>query len=172
MLEGEVVVVGGGPAGALAAWACAKKGAKTILLERAPNAQAACAGLISPETACALAVPKNLILREILGVRVFSPKGEVYEIRGEKPTGMVLDRTGLNRWLRGQAEEAGVVILPSEARAIRGKAWSRKKGKWDLLSFWARMEPKVLWQKLWGVPHPRKSSWGFKRKYAPSLGTL
>lgn len=127
MIEGEVVVVGGGPAGALAAWASAKRGAKTVLLERAPNARAACAGLVSPETAKALSIPANLVLREISALRVFSPKGKTYEIRGEKPKGVVLDRTGLNRWLRSRAEEAGTLILSYEACALRGKILITKK---------------------------------------------
>ncbi len=127
MIEGDVAVVGGGPAGALAAWASAKRGAKTLLLERAPNARAACAGLVSPETAEALSVPKNLVLREIFALRVFSPKGKVYEIRGEKPKGLVLDRTGLNRWLRSQAEKAGAEILRTEALAVCGKTLVTKK---------------------------------------------
>ena len=170
MLEGEVVVVGGGPAGALAAWASAKKGVKTILLDRAPNARAACTGLVSPETACALAVSKNLILREILGVRVFSPKGEVYEIRGEKPKGMVLDRTGLNRWLRGQAEEAGAAILPSEARAIRGKTLVTKKGEVGFAVLLGADGAQSFVAKALGLPQPEEILVGVQAEIRAELG--
>lgn len=118
----EVVVVGGGPAGALAAKAAAEKGAKTLVLERSPTASARCAGLVSPQTAERLSVPKNLILREIFALRIIRPSGKVYELRAKKPKGLVMDRTGLNHWLRQTAQESGADIWSVAAKGIEDGA--------------------------------------------------
>ena len=170
MIEGEVVVVGAGPAGALAAWASAKRGAKTILLERAPNVRAACAGLVSPETAEALSVPQNLILREIFAVRIFSPKGKIYEIRAEKPKGLVLDRTGLNRWLRSRAEDAGVEILSTEALAILGKTVVTKKEKAEFGVLVGADGARSLVAKALGLPLPNEILVGLQAEIRAELG--
>ena len=170
MTEGDVAVVGGGPAGALAAWASAKRGAKTVLLERAPHAKAACAGLVSPETAEALAVPQNLILREIVAVRIFSPKGKIYEIRAEKPKGLVLDRTGLNRWLRGQAEKAGAEVLPAEALAIRGKTLVTKKEEVEFGVLIGADGARSFVAKALGLPSPGEILVGIQAETRAELG--
>ncbi|MGQ9699797.1 MAG: geranylgeranyl reductase family protein [Candidatus Bipolaricaulaceae bacterium] len=116
----EVVVVGGGPAGALAAAAAAQAGAQTLLLERASRRIPVCAGLVSSGTAERLRVPPNLVLREIRGVRLFSPQGRRVELRAEEVKALVLDRPRLDVWLRAQAQEAGADLWPVEAKGIEG----------------------------------------------------
>ncbi|MEN3010490.1 MAG: NAD(P)/FAD-dependent oxidoreductase [Candidatus Bipolaricaulaceae bacterium] len=118
MPEFDVVVVGGGPAGALAARAAAQAGAKTLLLERAPRREARCAGLVSLATAERLAVPPDLVLREICGLRVFGPDGPVLALRAAHPKAVVLDRTSLDRWLLTQAQEQGVHLAAAPAKAV------------------------------------------------------
>jgi len=124
----EVVVVGGGPAGALAGCAAAAAGAKTLVLERAPNRIRCCAGLVSPQTASRLKIPPQLVLREIRAVRVFSPEGRVAELRSDKPKGLVLDRPELDKWLRENAQEKGAEFWVAEARGLTDKAVSTTKG--------------------------------------------
>ncbi|MFN3346751.1 MAG: geranylgeranyl reductase family protein [Candidatus Bipolaricaulaceae bacterium] len=118
MLRFDVVVVGAGPAGSLAARAAAQAGAEVLLLERAPRREARCAGLVSLSTQERLAVPENLVLRRILGVKVFGPDGLVLELRAENPKAVVLDRTGLDRWLRKEAEGRGVHVWPCAAQEV------------------------------------------------------
>ncbi|MCS7240065.1 MAG: NAD(P)/FAD-dependent oxidoreductase [Candidatus Bipolaricaulota bacterium] len=115
----QVVVVGGGPAGAIAARASAEAKAKTLLLEPAPKKAVCCAGLVSLATAERLGVPKSLFLREIRAVKVFFPGGNCVELRAEEAKAVVLDRDGLNQWLRNQAQEKGVELWPAAARAWR-----------------------------------------------------
>ncbi|MBC7221466.1 geranylgeranyl reductase family protein [Candidatus Bipolaricaulota bacterium] len=123
----EVVVVGGGPAGALAARSAAEEGAKTLLLERAPKRRPCCAGLVSPATAERLGIPGHLILREIRAVRVFSPQGQMVELRAKEVKGLVLDRAGLDCWLREKAEEKGVEFWPLAATGLdREKVFTPK----------------------------------------------
>jgi len=114
----DVAVVGAGPAGSLAACAAAKAGARVLLLERAPLREARCAGLVSLTTKDRLSVPPNLVLREIRGVRVFGPDGPVLELRAENPKAVVLDRTGLDRWLRQKAQEQGAEFWPVPLMAV------------------------------------------------------
>ncbi|RLE31382.1 NAD(P)/FAD-dependent oxidoreductase, partial [Candidatus Acetothermia bacterium] len=90
-LRYDVVVVGGGPAGALTAAAAAERGAKVLLLERSPRAPARCTGLIGPRAVDLLRVPESLILREIRGVRVHSPGGRTLELSSPEVKGYVID---------------------------------------------------------------------------------
>ena len=92
----DVVVVGGGPAGALTAAHAARAGARVLLLERTRRAPARCTGLVSPRAIELLQVPKSLILQEIRGVRVHSPEGRTLELSAQKPKGYVIDRAALD----------------------------------------------------------------------------
>lgn len=106
----EVVVVGGGPAGALTATHAARAGAKVLLLERTRRAPARCTGLVSPRAIDLLQVPKSLIMREVRGVRVHSPGGRTLELSAQKPKAYVIDRASLDELLLARAQEAGVKV--------------------------------------------------------------
>ncbi len=124
----EVVVVGGGPAGALAARAAAQAGAKTLLLERAPKRVPCCAGLVSLATTQRLHIPPEFVLREIRGVRVVSPSGKQVELRAKEAKAVVLDRKQLDAWLRFQAQEKGAEIWFTEARGLNGGELRTRRG--------------------------------------------
>lgn len=104
----DVVVVGGGPAGSVAARAAAQAGARVLLLERSPLRPPRCTGLVGPRTVILLGLPDALVLREVRALRVYAPGGASVQFRSPEPRGLVLDRAGLDRWLLGQAQEAGV----------------------------------------------------------------
>lgn len=106
----DVVVVGGGPAGALTATAAARRGARVLLLERARRAPARCAGLISPRALALLRVPEDLVLAEISRARVHSPGGRTLEFSASQVKGYVIDRAALDELLLSRAAEAGVVV--------------------------------------------------------------
>ena len=106
----QVVVVGGGPAGALAAATAARAGAKVLLLERTTRAPARCTGLISPQAVELLSIPPSLIREKIRAARVHSPGGRVLEFSSPETKAYVIDRAGLDRLLLARAGEAGVEV--------------------------------------------------------------
>lgn len=102
-------MVGGGPAGALAAAAAAEH-ARTVLVERAPNRPARCAGLIGVRGKELLDVPQEHILAEIRKLSIRGPEGVELEISSSFPKGFVVDRAALDRLLVERARRAGVEV--------------------------------------------------------------
>lgn len=168
----EVVVVGGGPAGALAAAAAAQAGAKTLLLERAPKRIPCCAGLVSWNTAQRLRVPPSLVLREIRGVRVVSPQGKAVELRAAEAKAVVLDRRGLDSWLRTQAQEAGAEVWLKAARGLRGEEvlTTRDRGQFEVLVGADGTRSGVA--KWAGLPWPRKILVALQAEVQEELGDV
>ena len=116
-----MVVVGGGPAGAIAAHAAAQAGARVLVVERSPHRPPRCTGIVGPQTLSLLAPPPRLVLRELRAVRVVAPGGGEVVYRAPGPKGYVLDRSELDRWLLERAATAGAVILgPATAVGMDG----------------------------------------------------
>ncbi len=166
----EVVVVGGGPAGALTASAAAEEGAKTLLLERSPKRKPCCAGLVSPATAERLGVPWDLVLREIRAVHVVSPQGRVAELRAKGVKGVVLDRAGLDRWLREKAQEKGAEFWPSTAKGLDGEKLATARGavNFDVLVGADGAYSTVA--RAFGLPRPREILIAMQAEIRTELG--
>ena len=73
----DVVVVGGGPVGAVAARHAAEVGARVLLIEQGEctGEPARCTGLVSPPTLDLLGVSTASLLREIRGGILHAPGG-------------------------------------------------------------------------------------------------
>lgn len=113
--------MGGGPAGAVAARAAARVGARVLVVERSPRRPPRCTGLVGPTTLDVLAPPPRLVVRELRAVRVVAPGGAAVELRAPDGRGYVLDRRGLDRWLLERAAEGGVEVWsPATAVGITG----------------------------------------------------
>lgn len=102
----DVVVVGGGPAGATAAHDLAKRGRSVLLLDRAWRVKP-CGGAVPPQLLKDFDVPESLLVARINEARMISPKGRNVDIPvGDGFVGMV-DRDVFDEWLRARAVSAG-----------------------------------------------------------------
>lgn len=103
----DVVVVGGGPAGATAAHDLARRGRSVLLLDRAGRIKP-CGGAVPPTLIREYEIPDHLIVARVSGARIFSPKSNCVEmpIQSEGYVGMV-DRDVFDEWLRERARLAG-----------------------------------------------------------------
>jgi geranylgeranyl reductase family protein len=127
-LDAEVIVVGGGPAGAATAWALAQEGVDTIVLDRArfPRDKV-CAEYLSPQASRILADMR--VLEEIersnpahlAGMSVRAPNGEVaagefaanHGFRGFRDKGLAIRRTILDEIVLRGARNAGARVEES-----------------------------------------------------------
>lgn len=128
----DVVVVGGGPAGAVAARHATVVGARVLLIEQGDGSgePARCTGLVSPRTLDLLGASTTSVLREIRGGTLHAPGGRTLNIRAETVKAVVLDRGRLNRELIELAASAGAEVR-THTRAVAattGRVWTKHQG--------------------------------------------
>ena len=136
----DVIVIGGGPIGSVAAREAAKAGSRTLLVERRSKIEGpiACTGLVSPHTLSVLGVSSKSVLRKIRAVVGHAPDGSRLSLRSDEVKGLVIDRASLEGELIAEAASSGVEVLlgttgkvgKSGAVALisdRGKDWAEAK---------------------------------------------
>ncbi|MFM9852920.1 MAG: geranylgeranyl diphosphate reductase [Sphingomonadaceae bacterium] len=135
----DVVVIGGGPAGATAARDLAAIGRSVLLLDRAGRIKP-CGGAIPPRLIRDFEIPDALLVARATSARMVSPASRRVDMPvGDGFVGMV-DRSTFDEWLRARAAQAGAVRRTGRFEAIerdaaggatvcysagRGKAMSR-----------------------------------------------
>ncbi len=126
MRDAEVLVVGGGPAGAASAWYLARAGVDVLLVDRArfPRSKP-CAEYLSPQASRileemgALGAIESAGAAQLVGMRVRAPGGRVihgefaasHGFRGFRDRGLALPRMELDAILLARAQGAGVRVL-------------------------------------------------------------
>lgn len=119
-METDVVIVGGGPAGASAAYFLCNRGFKVILVERLGNESfdryhSICGAGVSHIAVKDLNLREEEILNRVDTLRIRWPGGTQCNL---KVRGYILDRPKLFMRLRKEAEERGLVIIKSSVVGV------------------------------------------------------
>ena len=104
----DVVVVGGGPAGATAAHDLASQGRSVLLLDRAGRIKP-CGGAIPPRLIKDFAIPDEMLVAKARSARMISPKDNRVDIPIDNGFVGMVDRDHFDEWLRERAAASGAV---------------------------------------------------------------
>ncbi len=102
----DVVVVGGGPAGATAASELARAGRSVLLLDRAGRIKP-CGGAVPPRLIRDFRIPNHLITARITRARMIAPSGRSVDMPIEGGYVGMVDRCDFDEWLRVRAARDG-----------------------------------------------------------------
>ncbi len=104
----DVVVVGGGPAGATAAHELASQGRTVLLLDRAGRVKP-CGGAIPPRLIRDFGIPDHLLVARATSARMVSPRHHRVDIPIDNGFVGLVNREDFDEWLRVRAAEAGAL---------------------------------------------------------------
>ncbi|MGF1446136.1 MAG: geranylgeranyl diphosphate reductase [Pikeienuella sp.] len=115
--EFDVIVVGGGPAGATAAEELASTGHSVMLLDRAGRIKP-CGGAVPPRLIRDFRIPDSQLVAKIRKARMISPKGKHVDIPIENGYVGMVDRENFDEFLRLRAAEAGAERVTGTFEAV------------------------------------------------------
>ena len=114
----DVVIVGAGPAGLLAATHLATRGRDVVVLEEHPDIgiPAHCTGLLGIDAFAELDLPRETILATARAARFVAPDGSSVTVETDRVNAAIVDRAKFDQGLASRCRAAGVE-LRSAARA-------------------------------------------------------
>jgi geranylgeranyl diphosphate/geranylgeranyl-bacteriochlorophyllide a reductase len=104
----DVVVVGGGPAGATAAHDLACKGHSVLLLDKAGRIKP-CGGAIPPRLMRDFDIPEHQLVAHATSARMIAPSNKIVDMPIEGGYVGLVDRETFDEWLRERARLSGAV---------------------------------------------------------------
>ena len=119
MRETDIVVIGGGPSGLIAARTAAEKGKDVVLYESKDQigVHEHCAGLLSIDGLEQLQLshlpPEVVQNAQVKGTIIFSPSGQTLFVSKKEPTALVVNRARFNQFLFQEALDKGVSVETS-----------------------------------------------------------
>lgn len=113
----DVVVIGGGPAGATAAWDLARAGYSVVLMDRDGRPKP-CGGAVPPRLLEEFEIPESLLVAHVGAARMVAPSERRVEMPIEGGFVGMVDRLEFDRWLRQRAAAAGARLVTDEMQAM------------------------------------------------------
>jgi geranylgeranyl diphosphate/geranylgeranyl-bacteriochlorophyllide a reductase len=113
----DVVVIGGGPAGATAAQLIAARGHSVLLLDRGGRVKP-CGGAIPPRLIRDFAIPDELLVAKARCARMVAPSKHRVDIPIENGFVGMVDRHRFDPWLRARAVAAGAQLRKGTFESI------------------------------------------------------
>lgn len=113
----DVVVVGGGPAGATAAHDLAESGARVALLDRNGRIKP-CGGAVPPILLREFNVPESMLEAKVSSARMVSPSNCKVDMPIGGFVGMV-SRESFDPWLRERAAKAGATLIIAKFESMQ-----------------------------------------------------
>jgi len=178
-MEYDVVVVGAGPAGSMAAKYAAKAGASVLMIEEHETIgqPVQCAGLISTQAfeGCEVS-PETVSRLAVRGANVHAPDGHVLKIDGRRTMAYVVDRGELDRAMALEALKSGAAALVKtrlnnfrrqQDRIIIAAQSQGDPIEYRLVSLSEPMDCKALWGDLQDWDERNWYSRARKRKSSP-----
>ncbi|HTR44395.1 MAG TPA: NAD(P)/FAD-dependent oxidoreductase [Thermodesulfovibrionales bacterium] len=116
MLRTNVLVIGGGPAGAIAAMTLARGNIDTVLAEKSFSYVKPCGGGVPSTAFSEFQLPSACVARYVNTIKIISPSGDVVPIGLHGAAIAIVSRGEFDSCLRAEAGRSGAQIVEAEFR--------------------------------------------------------